>query len=100
MGRQRGDSSVVVGAPHVERISAFEANHDPILVVDSDRVEPSPISAERAAFASVFHDDGVWTLWTGDVWKGRRAIEQGHAAAHKTVFLVKGVRRETVRAVV
>jgi uncharacterized protein (TIGR02246 family) len=39
-----------------------------------------------AAFASVFHDDGVWILWTGDVWKGSRAIEEGHAAAHKTVF--------------
>jgi uncharacterized protein (TIGR02246 family) len=41
---------------------------------------------DMAAFASVFHDDGVWILWTGDVWKGRRAIEEGHAAAHKTVF--------------
>jgi hypothetical protein len=38
---------VVVGALHVERISAFEAKHDPILVVDSHGVEPSPISAER-----------------------------------------------------
>jgi hypothetical protein len=37
---------VVVGALHVERISAFEAQHDPILVVDSHRVEPSQISAE------------------------------------------------------
>jgi hypothetical protein len=37
---------VVVGALHVERISAFEAKHDPILVVDSYRVEPSQISAE------------------------------------------------------
>src|SRR5262245_23887583 len=41
---------------------------------------------DMAAFASVFHDDGVWVLWTGDVWKGRRAIEDGHAAVHKTVF--------------
>jgi hypothetical protein len=31
----------------VERISAFEAKHDPILVVDSHRVEPSQIGAER-----------------------------------------------------
>ena len=38
---------MVVGAQHVERISAFEAKHDPILVVDSHRVEPSQISAER-----------------------------------------------------
>ena len=38
------------------------------------------------AFASLFHEDGVWILWTGDVWKGRNAIEEGHAAVHKTVF--------------
>ena len=30
---------------------------------------------DMAAFASVFHEDGVWILWTGDVWKGRRLIE-------------------------
>ena len=38
---------MVVGAQHVERISALEAKHDAILVVDSHRVEPSQISAER-----------------------------------------------------
>ena len=41
---------------------------------------------DMAAFASLFHDDGVWILWTGDVWKGRTAIEEGHAAVHKTFF--------------
>ena len=45
------------------------------------------------AFASQFHDDGVWILWTGDVWSGRDAIEQGHAAVHKTVFR-NSVQRE------
>jgi uncharacterized protein (TIGR02246 family) len=38
------------------------------------------------AFASLFHEDGVWILWTGDVWRGRDPIETGHAAVHKTVF--------------
>jgi hypothetical protein len=38
---------VVVGALHVERISAFEPKHDPILVVDSHGVEPSQIGAGR-----------------------------------------------------
>jgi uncharacterized protein (TIGR02246 family) len=38
------------------------------------------------AFANLFHDDGVWVLWTGQVWQGRTAIEEGHAAVHKTVF--------------
>jgi uncharacterized protein (TIGR02246 family) len=41
---------------------------------------------DMTAFASLFHEDGVWVLWTGDVWKGRRAIEDGHAAVHKTIF--------------
>jgi uncharacterized protein (TIGR02246 family) len=41
---------------------------------------------DMAAFASLFHDDGVWILWTGDVWSGRRVIEEGHAAVHKTIF--------------
>jgi uncharacterized protein (TIGR02246 family) len=38
------------------------------------------------AFANLFHEDGVWVLWTGAVWKGRAAIEEGHATVHKTVF--------------
>ena len=41
---------------------------------------------DMRAFASQFHEDALWVLWTGDVWKGREAIEQGHATVHKTVF--------------
>ena len=41
---------------------------------------------DMAAFASMFHDDGVWVLWTGAVWRGRRTIEEGHAEVHRTVF--------------
>jgi uncharacterized protein (TIGR02246 family) len=48
---------------------------------------------DMTAFASLFHDDAVWVLWTGDVWKGRRAIEHGHAAVHKTIFR-NSVQRE------
>jgi uncharacterized protein (TIGR02246 family) len=47
---------------------------------------------DMPAFASLFHEEGVWVLWTGDVWSGRDAIEQGHAAVHKTFF-----RRSTQR---
>ena len=47
------------------------------------------------AFGALFHDDGVWVLWTGQVWKGRTAIEEGHAAVHKTVFR-NSVQREKV----
>jgi uncharacterized protein (TIGR02246 family) len=38
------------------------------------------------AFANLFHEDGVWVLWTGHVWTGRKAIEEGHAEVHRTVF--------------
>jgi uncharacterized protein (TIGR02246 family) len=41
---------------------------------------------DMAAFGALFHDDGVWVLWTGSVWTGRRAIEEGHAEVHKTIF--------------
>lgn len=38
------------------------------------------------AMANLFHEDGVWVLWTGQVWTGRKAIEEGHAEVHRTVF--------------
>jgi Domain of unknown function (DUF4440) len=41
---------------------------------------------DMAAFASLFHEDGVWVLWTGEVWPGRRAIEEGHAAVQRRSF--------------
>ena len=41
---------------------------------------------DMTAFAALFHEDGVWVLWTGNVWTGRRMIEEGHAAVHKTIF--------------
>lgn len=41
---------------------------------------------DMRAFASQFHEDAVWVLWTGDVCTGRQAIEEGHAAVHKTFF--------------
>lgn len=48
---------------------------------------------DMLAFATMFHEDGIWILWTGDVWKGRKAIEEGHAEVHRTVFL-NSVQRE------
>jgi uncharacterized protein (TIGR02246 family) len=41
---------------------------------------------DMKAFGSMFHEDGTWILWTGAVWIGRQAIEDGHAEVHKTVF--------------
>lgn len=51
-----------------------------------ERWENAWNSHDMAAYASLFHEDGVWVLWTGDVWKGKKVIEDGHAAVHKTVF--------------
>ena len=50
-------------------------------------------SHDMHAFASLFQEDGTWILWTGQVWSGRAAIEEGHAAVHKTFFR-NSVQRE------
>jgi uncharacterized protein (TIGR02246 family) len=53
---------------------------------------------DMRAFASEFEEDGTWILWTGEVWKGRDAIEKGHAEVHKTVFR-NSIQRERVEEV-
>lgn len=60
-----------------------------------ERWEKAWNSHDMRAFASVFHEDGIWVLWTGQVWKGRTAIEEGHAAVHRTVFR-NSVQRERI----
>ena len=51
-----------------------------------DRKTKAWNSHDMRALASLFHEDGIWILWTGEVWKGRSKIEEGHAEVHKTVF--------------
>jgi uncharacterized protein (TIGR02246 family) len=51
-----------------------------------ERWEDAWNSHDMSAFAALFHEDGVWVLWTGEVWAGRQKIEAGHAAVHKTIF--------------
>jgi uncharacterized protein (TIGR02246 family) len=58
-----------------------------------DRWEHAWNTHDMAAYASLYHDDGTWVLWTGDVWKGKQAIEDGHTAVHKTIFR-NSVQRE------
>jgi uncharacterized protein (TIGR02246 family) len=58
-----------------------------------DRWEKAWNSHDMRALAGLFHEDGMWILWTGEVWKGRSKIEEGHAAVHKTVFR-NSVQRE------
>ncbi len=82
---------MVVGAPHVERISAFEAKHAPILVVDSQRVEPSQISAERVQSVPGRHSQIV---------KPRHRVDLIEFAAHVwPEFARNPPRRLTVDAV-
>lgn len=50
---------------------------------------------DMKTFGTMFHDDGTWILWTGAVWVGRRAIEDGHAAVHKTIFR-NSIQRELI----
>jgi len=62
MGRPHEDSLVVIRAQHVERISTFKAKHDPILVVDSHRVEPTGRGrAPKRTRLAVVADDARYT---------------------------------------
>jgi uncharacterized protein (TIGR02246 family) len=36
--------------------------------------------------ASLFREDAVWVLWTGDVWTGRARFEAGMTQVHRTVY--------------
>ena len=73
-------------------VDSHKANRDQLTAI-VDKWEKAWNSHDMNAFANLFHEDGVWILWTGDVWKGRRAIEEGHAAVHRTVFR-NSVQRE------
>ena len=37
-------------------------------------------------FGNLFHEDGIWVLWNGKVWKSRDTIQAGLAQVHKTVY--------------
>ena len=45
------------------------------------------------ALAALFHEDGVWVLWTGEVWTGRKKFEDGMVEVHKTVY-ADSIQRE------
>ena len=76
---------VVAAEGQRDRSAGSAADRDQITATVA-RWEAAWNTHDMTAFASLFHDDGVWVLWTGDVWTGRRAIEDGHAAVHKTIF--------------
>ena len=79
-----------------------QRNHSVGSAADRDQVtaivtrwETAWNTHDMTAYASLYHDDGVWVLWTGDVWTGRRVIEDGHAAIHKTIFR-NSIQREHI----
>jgi uncharacterized protein (TIGR02246 family) len=41
---------------------------------------------DMQALASLFHEDAVWVLWTGEVWTGRKRFQDGMVEVHKTVY--------------
>ena len=58
---------------------------------DQENIAPIVRSWEEAwnshdmhAFANLFHEDGIWILWTGQ--EGKTRIEEGHAAVHRTIL--------------
>ena len=62
---------------------------------DSDRKQITDFMAaldetwnkhDMHAHAELFHEDGVWIVWTGQVLKGRAEYEATTAPLHKTVF--------------
>jgi uncharacterized protein (TIGR02246 family) len=64
---------------------ATKADREQITAI-LDSWEKAWNSHDMRDLASLFHEDGTWVLWTGEVWKGRSRIEEGHTAVHKTVF--------------
>jgi uncharacterized protein (TIGR02246 family) len=76
------------GSPPVDRV----ADREQIAAI-IQKWEQAWNNHDMHAFASLFQEDGTWILWTGQVWSGRAAIEEGHAAVHKTVFR-NSVQRE------
>lgn len=86
--------AVVAAAGQRNESFGSAADRDQISTIVT-RWETAWNTHDMSAYASLYHDDGVWVLWTGEVWTGRRAIEDGHAAVHKTIFR-NSVQREHI----
>ena len=60
-----------------------------------DKWEKAWNDHDMRAFGDLFHEDGVWILWNGQVWTGRKAIADGHAEVHRTVYR-NSIQRERI----
>jgi uncharacterized protein (TIGR02246 family) len=92
-----GGFMVVAAGSQRDQSARSAADRDQITAIVT-RWETAWNTHDMTAYASLYHDDGVWVLWTGDVWTGRRAIEEGHAAVHKTIFR-NSIQREHIEEV-
>lgn len=72
----------------------MSSDRDQIAAIISDW-ERAWNNHDMRAYGSLYHEDGVWVLWTGNVWTGRAAIEAGHAEAHRTFFR-DSIQREEI----
>ena len=84
---------VVAGLFHIGSVFAAQDAQPTARTVDREQItalvrtwEEAWNSHDMRALANLFHEDGIWVLWTGQVWTGRKTIEEGHAAVHRTVF--------------
>src|SRR5688572_24102256 len=93
---------LLIAAGVLSSLSGLLAQEPPSATRESDREQINALLREwdeawnhhdMRAFANQFHEDGVWVLWTGQVWTGRKAIEEGHAEVHRTIFR-NSVQRE------
>ena len=50
------------------------------------RWEKAWADGDAAAWSSLFHEDGVWVLWTGAEWRGRTRIAAELAWPFATVY--------------
>jgi uncharacterized protein (TIGR02246 family) len=89
-----GGCMVIAAGSQRDQSAGSPADRDQITAIVT-RWETAWNTHDMTAYASLYHDDGVWVLWTGDVWTGRRAIEDGHAAVHKTIFR-NSIQREHI----
>jgi uncharacterized protein (TIGR02246 family) len=86
VGKQDSGWRVVAGQVGIEsRSAARDSDREQINTI-LQGVEEAWNKHDMRALANLFHEDGVWILWTGHVWTGRKAIEDGHAEVHRTVF--------------
>jgi Domain of unknown function (DUF4440) len=92
-----GQASLEIGSAHATQLNdeAPSATDEKQIAEILKKWEDAWNTHDMSAYASLYHDDGVWILWTGNVWKGRQSIEEGHAAVHKTIFR-NSVRRENL----